>query len=55
MLNPDAEDLVEGTDKLTLEDILDSYDKTYWAEGGNDGVTVQAELTVTSISLFNKF
>ena len=44
MLNPDAEDLVEGTDKLTLEDTLDSYNKTHWSEGGSDGVTVQTEL-----------
>lgn len=52
VLNPDAEDLVEGTDKLTLEDILDSYDKTYWAEGGNDGVTVQAELIPSTVKLY---
>ena len=52
VLNPDAEDLVVGTDKLTLEDILDSYDKTYWAEGGNDGVTVQAELIPSTVKLY---
>lgn len=52
VLNPDAEDLVVGTDKLTLEDILDSYDKTYWAEGGKDGVTVQAELIPSTVKLY---
>lgn len=52
VLNPDANDLVVGTDKLTLEDILDSYDKTYWAEGGNDGVTVQAELIPSTVKLY---
>ena len=52
VLNPDAKDLVVGTDKLTLEDILDSYDKTYWADGGNDGVTVQAELIPSTVKLY---
>lgn len=52
VLNPDAKDLVVGTDKLTLEDILDSYDKTYYSDGGTDGVTVQAELIPNTVKLY---
>lgn len=49
VLNPDAEDLVKGTDKLTLVDTLDSY----WSDGGSDGVTVQTELIPNTVKLYH--
>lgn len=52
VLNPDAKDLVTGTDKLTLEDILDSYNKSYYSDGGTDGVTVQTELIPSTVKLY---
>lgn len=54
VLNPDAKDLVKGTDKLTLVDTLDSYNKTYWSDGdGIDGVTVQTELIPNTVKLYH--
>ena len=53
VLNPDAEDLVKGTDKLTLVDTLDSYNKTHWSDGGSDGVTVQTELIPNTVKLYH--
>ena len=53
VLNPDAEDLVKGTDKLTLVDTLDSYNKTYWSDGGIDGVIVQTELIPNTVKLYH--
>lgn len=52
VLNPDANDLVKGTDKLTLVDTLDSYNKTHWSDGGSDGVTVQTELIPNTVKLY---
>lgn len=53
VLNPDAKDLVEGTDKLTLVDTLESYNKTHWSDGGKlDDITVQTELIPSTVKLY---
>lgn len=53
VLNPEAKDLVQDTEQLTLTDVLDSYDGTYDTGGkDNNKVTVHVELIPSTVKLY---
>lgn len=53
VLNPEAKDLVQDTEQLTLTDVLDSYDGTYDTGGkDNNKVNVHVELIPSTVKLY---